>query len=86
MQKLDLRKNLEEIIKKTKSKSIIDFFHKKEVQPGGYSDSLLNLIIDSKSGFDQAIINGSQNKILEQFNAHAFYSTKFHSYMMKFVS
>lgn len=86
MQKIELRKNLLEIINKTKSREIIEFFNNQKPLPTGYSNSLLSVLIQSKSGFDQSILDERQNNILEQFNAKKYYETIFYSTIIKFVS
>ena len=86
MQKIELRQNLKELINKAKSESIIEFFSKDTKQPGGHSNNLLSLIVDSKSGFDQSVLDDKQCKILEQFNAKKYYETKFYSNIIKFIS
>jgi len=87
MQKLDLRNSLKEIIEKTKSETIIEFFKNTNVEKGSsHSSKLLSILIESKAGFDQSILDERQNKILEQFDAKKFYDTKFFSVILRFVS
>jgi hypothetical protein len=87
MQKLDLRKKLKEIIDKTKSEKILEFFQTSSQLKGSeYSSRLINTLVESKAGFDQSILDEKQNKILEQFEAHKYFDTKFFSIIMRFVS
>lgn len=87
MQKLDLRNSLKEIIEKTKSETVLEFFKNVSIKKGSaYSSELLNILIESKAGFDQSVLDERQNKILEQFDAKKFYETNFFSVIMRFVS
>lgn len=87
MQKLDLRNSLKEIIEKTKSETVLEFFKNVSIKKGSaYSSELLNILIESKAGFDQSVLDERQNKILKQFDAKKFYETNFFSVIMRFVS
>lgn len=86
MQKIELRKNLQEIINKTKSREIVNFFNKIETLTNGYSNEFLAILIQSKSGYDQSIIDEKQNNILEKFNAEIYYETNYYSKILKYVS
>ena len=87
MQKLDLRKNLNGIIEKTKSETILEFFKNGKIEEGSvHSSKLLITLIESKAGFDQSILDEKQNKILEQLDAYKFYETEFFSGIIRFIS
>jgi len=86
MQKIELRQNLKQLIERTKSEKIIEFFANVNKLPGGYSNILLSLVVESKAGFDQSVLDEKQNKILEQFDAKKYYETKFYSNIVKFIS
>jgi hypothetical protein len=86
MQKIVLRQNLKNLIYRTKSEDIINFFENANRKDSGYSTELLSLIVESKSGFDQSILDEKQEKILSQFDAHKYYSTNFHSKLILFIS
>jgi|GEM_PF-5747317 len=86
MQKIELRKNLKEIIENTKSEKIIEFFTNEDKKSSGFGHNLLTLLIESKSGFDQSVLDDKQSKILEQFNANKYYATNFYSNILKFAS
>ncbi|MBU2494673.1 MAG: hypothetical protein KJ571_18785 [Bacteroidetes bacterium] len=86
MQKLELRQNLKEIIEKTKSKLITEFFNNNKQEPNTYRAALLKLIIDSKAGYDQAIIDEKQSRILNLFSANDLYKTDYYSSIIQFIS
>ena len=65
----------------------MDFFKNDKVEEGSvHSSKLLSILIESKAGFDQSVLDERQNKILEQFDAKKFYATKFFSIILRFVS
>lgn len=86
MQKIVLRQNLKNLIDNTKSNVIISFFENVNDKKTGYSNDLLSIVVESKSGFDQSILDEKQNKILSQFDAHKYYSTDFYSSIIRFIS
>lgn len=86
MQKIVLRQTLKKLIYTTKTEDIIKFFENVNKKNIGYSTELLSLIVESKSGFDQSILDKKQDKILSQFDAHKYYSTNFHSKLISFIS
>jgi hypothetical protein len=85
MQKIELLKNLQLITNKTLSTKLIDFFNGNQKE-NSISSSLLLILVESKSGFDQLILDEKQEKILKQFNAHKYYETSFFSAIIRFVS
>jgi len=86
MQKLELRQNLKQIIQKTQSYRILEFFSKNEKQENIFNQQLLSIMIESKAGFDQSIIDENQSNVLEQLNAKMFYETKYFSNLIRFIS
>lgn len=84
MQKLDLRQNLKEIIRKVKSEEFLDFFNNTNLKKGDeYSKTLSHILIESKSGFEEAIKDEKQKKILQQFEAEKYYVLPFYSEALK---
>jgi hypothetical protein len=86
MQKLELKRNLSQLIIATKSNDIINLLENKTKNPNGYSEELVTLLINSKFGFDQSILNSKQKEILNQFNAVHFYNTQSYTTLIRYVS
>jgi hypothetical protein len=86
MQKLELKRNLSQLIIATKSNDIINLLENKVKNPNGYSEELVTLLINSKFGFDQSILNSKQKEILNQFNAVDFYNTQSYATLIRYVS
>lgn len=86
MQKLELKRNLSKLIIATKSNDIINLLENGEPKPNGHSEELVNLLINSKFGYDQSILNSKQKEILNQFNAVDFYNTKSYTTLIRYVS
>jgi hypothetical protein len=82
MQKLELRNNLNEIIKHLKSEELIAFLNHGQIDKG----NLLKLIVDSKGGYDQAIPDPEKLKVFEQFDTDKMYETAYFSSLISFVS
>lgn len=82
MQKLELRNNLNEIIKHLKSQEIVTFLNNGQIDKG----NLLKLIVDSKGGYDQAISDSEKRKVFEQFDTNKMYDTSYFSTLISFVS
>lgn len=83
MQKLDLRHNLDVLMRLLKSKEIVDKLNSQ--QPFSGRD-LMNLFIESKSGFDQASTIESNREIFEQFNAPNQYTTEIFSALFAYAT
>jgi hypothetical protein len=82
MQKLELRNNLNEIIKHLKSEELVAFLNNNQIEKG----NLLKLIVDSKGGYDQAISDSEKLKVFEQFDTNKMYETSYFSSLISFVS
>lgn len=82
MQKLELRNNLNEIIKRLKSREIVEFLSSNQIDKG----NLLKLIVDSKGGYDQATTDSEKEKVFEQFEAQKMYETNYFSHLISIVS
>ena len=84
MQKLDLRNNIKKIIIVLKSEEIIKIFSgppNKGIPRG----DLLRLVIESKRGYDNTIINKDFEIIYKQFAAEAIYETDFIAQILSFI-
>lgn len=84
MQKLDLRNNIKKIIVVLKSEEIIKIFTgapNKGVPKG----DLIRLIIESKRGYDNTIINKEFEIIYKQFSAEAIYETDFIAQILSYI-
>ena len=62
------------------------FFLTDKLQNNVYRKRLLALAIESKTGFDQLIIDDQQKKILEQFDAGRFYKSDFYVPLIQYIS
>ncbi len=82
MQKLELRNNLNEIVKKLKSKEIVDYL----ANPSLDKNHLLKLVVDSKGGYDQAITDPEKEKVFDQFETSINYSLDNFSQLVLFIS
>lgn len=82
MQKLELRNNLNEILKKLKSVEIIDTLQKDIIE----KNIFLNLLITSKAGYDQAILDKDKENVFNQFQASTIYATTNFASLIQFVS
>ena len=82
MQKLELRNNLNEIIKRLMSREIVDFLGNNKID----KSTLLKLIVDSKGGYDQATTDTEKEKVFEQFEAVKMYETAYFSRLISTVS
>ncbi|MDT0607411.1 hypothetical protein [Croceitalea rosinachiae] len=82
MQKLELRNNLNEIIKRLMSKEIVAFLDNSNIE----KSSLLKLVVDSKGGFDQAATDPEKEKVFEQFEAVKMYETNYFSRLVSMIS
>ncbi|MBK5203140.1 MAG: hypothetical protein JJE45_05415 [Prolixibacteraceae bacterium] len=82
MQKLDLRNNLNQLVDDLKSKEIVEFLDKQEVN----KNELLRLIVESKSGYDKSITNKEKSKVIFEFNADKMYETKLFSSILSHIS
>ena len=82
MQKLELRNNLNEIIKRLMSREIVNFLGEGQIEKG----NLLKLIVDSKGGYDQATTDAEKEKVFEQFEAQKMYETNYFSRLISVVS
>jgi len=85
MQKLELRNNLSEILKRLKSTQIIELL---KPSSGNVVDKtrLVKLLIDSKAGYDQQFSDKERERILQQFDAANVYSTGNFSILISFSS
>ncbi|MHB1051334.1 MAG: hypothetical protein ACYC09_14745 [Bacteroidota bacterium] len=83
MQKLDLRNDIKEVLNSLRSKQITD-----SMDEGNQIDSrsLLQLFIESKAGFDKAVLNPQKDAIFKQLKAHNYYETGYFSQLIAFVS
>ena len=82
MQKLELRNNLNEIVNNLKSKEIIDYFNNPNLQ----KNQVLQLIIESKGGFDKAISDKDKEKVFKVFETDKMYELNYFSSIISFVS
>lgn len=81
MQKLDFRNNLEYLVKLLKSEEIVKY-----LDGAVNKNELLKLLVESKSGFDQASTDRQKAKILTEFKASEEYSTQKFSSIVTHVS
>lgn len=82
MQKLELRNNLNGLVQRLKTKELIAFLETPQIE----KSNLLTLVIDSKSGYDQALTESTTKKVFEQFDTEKVYNTKFFSSLVSFIS
>lgn len=82
MQKLELRNNLNEIVKRLKSREIVAFLEKATVD----KNHLLRLVVDSKGGYDQAMSVPEKEKVFEQFDTSQMYDTTYFSQLISVIS
>jgi len=72
MQKLDLRQNLETLIRILKSREIVAKVTSRQNFPGR---EMMDLLVDSKSGYDQASMVEANRSIFQEFGANEHYTT-----------
>ncbi|PIB28031.1 hypothetical protein BFP77_10285 [Maribacter sp. 4U21] len=82
MQKLELRNNLNEIIKRLMSRELVAFLDNNNIE----KSNLLKLVVDSKGGFDQAATDPEKEKVFEQFEAVKMYETAYFSRLISMIS
>ena len=82
MQKLELRNNLNSIVKRLKSIELIKFLDATQVE----KNQLLRIIIESKGGYDQAISEKLTKQVFELFETEKVYNTNFFSELVSFIS
>ncbi len=82
MQRIELRNNIIAIIQELKSNEIVEILSKGQID----KNQLLNLLVNSKAGFDQAMANHDKSKIFNQFKAADVYETQFFSHLIQFIS
>ena len=82
MQKLDLRNSLNQLIIGLKSKEIVTFLNQTKIN----KNELLRLVVESKAGFDQAIIDKDKAKVIAEFEADKIYNTNIFSTILAHIS
>jgi hypothetical protein len=82
MQKLELRNNLNEIIKRLQSREIVQFLKNNAIE----KTNLLKLVVDSKGGYDQAMSDPEKEKVFEQFDTSKMYETTYFSNLISVIS
>lgn len=82
MQKLELRNNLNEIIKRLQSREIVKFISNTNID----KINLLKLVVDSKGGYDQAMTDPEKEKVFLQFDAIKMYETNYFSNLISMIS
>lgn len=84
MQKLDLRNSIKSIIELTKSQQIVDNFNSNSQNTN--TQLLLNLLIESKTGFDRESTNSDKQKIFNEFGANDYYKSDFFGIIVNYIS
>ncbi|MGN6194708.1 MAG: hypothetical protein ACTHOB_07195 [Ginsengibacter sp.] len=82
MQKLELRNNLNQILKKLKSEEIIKTFQQGAID----KMALLQLFVNSKAGYDQAISERENQVVFDQFEASKLYDTAYFADLLSIIS
>lgn len=84
MQKLDLRNNIKSIIEFTKSQLVVEKLNNNSQNTD--RQPLINLLIDSKSGFDRESTFPEKQKIFKEFGADKYYKSDFFGVMLNYIS
>src|SRR5260221_7228348 len=82
MQKIELRNNISAVVQSLRSNELIALLDQSNIDKG----SLLNLLIESKSGFDQVATDPQKKKVFEQFETSTAYSTVNFASLFSFVT